>query len=221
MSSIVNNSTDWNFKYCPHDPSGSGNGTCDGQDWGEWPSQPLDFCIAQPPRTLCSMQISVSLVAVVIFFNVIKVICFAFALLKQDFTPLVTLGDAMSSFLEDPDRTTSLLDYVSAAEAREMQCRYSVFKEKNCWRCWELRNPQLSISMPSCAANSRNVRVHDPHSVAGLMVGIRTQHTCESSTPIECKLFRVQKRNQSSLDFDERKWFTGARPRRWVMTYVT
>lgn len=51
----------------------------------------------------------------VVICNILQVICYLFAVRKQDFSPLVTLGDAIASFLHRPSKNSYLLGPISAA----------------------------------------------------------------------------------------------------------
>ena len=76
----------------------------------------IDHCLAQETPEFCSVFISVPLLAAVIACNVIKLACFLIALLGLHLNPLITVGDAVQSFLSRPDKTTvgfGLLDAVT------------------------------------------------------------------------------------------------------------
>ncbi|KAH8893217.1 hypothetical protein GQ53DRAFT_821934 [Thozetella sp. PMI_491] len=67
------------------------------------------YCLAQESgaeEQTCSVSLNGSLLGIVCVLNLIIVICAVFALTKRSFEPLVTLGDAIASFLKDPDPTT-------------------------------------------------------------------------------------------------------------------
>ncbi|TPX18423.1 uncharacterized protein E0L32_011664 [Thyridium curvatum] len=66
------------------------------------------FCLAQ--RDLdghtCDLSLNGSLLAVVVLLNIITILATTAILFRSSFRPLVTIGDAIASFLEDPDHTT-------------------------------------------------------------------------------------------------------------------
>ncbi|KAF2155062.1 hypothetical protein K461DRAFT_107278 [Myriangium duriaei CBS 260.36] len=66
----------------------------------------IDHCLAEQTPEFCSVYVSVTLLAVVIACNVIKLACLLVTLLSVRFDPLITIGDAIESFLAIPDRTT-------------------------------------------------------------------------------------------------------------------
>ena len=71
----------------------------DGQHW-------LQYCLSVPAEEHCKLQFSLAIMIVVIICNLIKTVCMSTIAWKQDPEPLVTLGDAIASFLDRPDVTT-------------------------------------------------------------------------------------------------------------------
>jgi len=71
-------------------------------------SSPVQFCQAQPNDALtCSVSVNATLLGVVALLNLFTLIGTATALVRSSrFRPLVTLGDAVASFLADPDPNT-------------------------------------------------------------------------------------------------------------------
>ncbi|KAL8391994.1 hypothetical protein RB595_002271 [Gaeumannomyces hyphopodioides] len=71
----------------------------------------VQFCLAQRRAAgehACRVDLNGSLLGVVALLNLITVLFTVLAFLKTaDFRPLATLGDAVSSFLRDPDATTT------------------------------------------------------------------------------------------------------------------
>ncbi len=66
---------------------------------------PVSQCLGQKAIEYCSLRFRVPIMAAVIACKIIKVLCMAVLLWrvwKSDDIPLVTLGDAMASFLNDP-----------------------------------------------------------------------------------------------------------------------
>jgi hypothetical protein len=69
----------------------------------------IEHCLAQPaPAPTCEVNLNASLLGSVALLNSIAVVATAAILFKRpsSFRPLVTLGDAIASFLEEPDSTT-------------------------------------------------------------------------------------------------------------------
>lgn len=70
---------------------------------------PVGFCLAQRSETTddtCTVQLSIITLIVVLALNLLTLLATALTLLLRRFEPLVTLGDAISSFLQSPDPST-------------------------------------------------------------------------------------------------------------------
>ena len=67
---------------------------------------PIQYCLSQPVEGYCTLQFSLWIIVIVIICNITKLACMMMLLLRQQAKPLVTLGDAVESFLETPDPTT-------------------------------------------------------------------------------------------------------------------
>lgn len=69
----------------------------------------VKFCLAQrsDAEQTCEVDLNGPLLGVVVFLNLITVIITIATLCCRSFKPLVSLGDALSSFLQNPDPTTS------------------------------------------------------------------------------------------------------------------
>lgn len=81
----------------------------DPRDWsiGQAPTAtPVQYCLSQPVQEHCKLQFSLAIMIVLISCNLVKAICMGFIAWKRDAEPLVTLGDAIKSFLNQPDPTT-------------------------------------------------------------------------------------------------------------------
>ena len=67
---------------------------------------PIQYCLSQPVKEYCTLQISILIITIVLVCNITKLACMVVLLLRQQAKPLVTLGDAVESFLETPDPIT-------------------------------------------------------------------------------------------------------------------
>lgn len=67
---------------------------------------PVQYCLSQPVQEHCKLQFSVGIMMAVIVCNLVKAISMGFIAWNQDPEPLVTLGDAIKSFLNRPDSYT-------------------------------------------------------------------------------------------------------------------
>ena len=66
----------------------------------------IDYCLSKRVGEHCKLQFSVPIMIVVIICNMIKTVCMTMISWKQYPEPLVTLGDAIVSFLDRPDVIT-------------------------------------------------------------------------------------------------------------------
>ena len=73
--------------------------------WGIWPC-PISHCMAQPATPHCEIQYNAMILLAVICCNFFKMLAMVFLLRSTASEPLVTIGDAIASFLEKPDFTT-------------------------------------------------------------------------------------------------------------------
>lgn len=66
----------------------------------------VKYCLAQRSPESCRVGASSTLLLVVLACNLIKILCFLWTLWRYNSFPLVTLGDAIASFLRRPDSNT-------------------------------------------------------------------------------------------------------------------
>ena len=72
-------------------------------------SFPIQHCLSKSIEEHCRLQLSLLLMSIIIFCNFTKATCMYLVLQYQKNPPLVTLGDAIESFLEHRDLTTKNL----------------------------------------------------------------------------------------------------------------
>lgn len=76
------------------------------RDWKVY-EYPIDYCLSQELDEKCMLQFSLPIMLTVIICNLIKTICMILVLLlMKGSQPLVIVGDAIASFLNEPDFTT-------------------------------------------------------------------------------------------------------------------
>lgn len=79
----------------------------------------VQYCLAEVVEPHCKVDVSMHLLGLVIVCNVLKAGCLLYTLfMNVDFKPLATVGDAISSFIEDPDKTTRGKGPLSALDVR-------------------------------------------------------------------------------------------------------
>ena len=66
----------------------------------------IDYCLSEIVPGGCKLQFSVSMLVTVIAMNACKSITMLLTLYRGREVPLITVGDAVSSFLNKPDQTT-------------------------------------------------------------------------------------------------------------------
>ena len=67
---------------------------------------PIQYCLSRKVDEHCTVQFSITIMCIVIVSSAVKAISMVTFLLFQDEPPLVTLGDALQSFLDENDQTT-------------------------------------------------------------------------------------------------------------------
>ncbi|PPJ52789.1 hypothetical protein CBER1_11444 [Cercospora berteroae] len=89
----------------------------------EWPctgsAATLNAIHTDTAKESCSILINTTLVWIVIICNAIKILCLGVTTCIRNFTPLVNIGDAIESFLTNPEQDTARLGPVSASDVRK------------------------------------------------------------------------------------------------------
>lgn len=67
---------------------------------------PIDYCLVQEVDEECMLQFSLPIMLIVIVCNLTKTACMICVVLEKKSQPLVTVGDAIASFLNEPDPAT-------------------------------------------------------------------------------------------------------------------
>ena len=66
----------------------------------------VEYCLSQKVQEHCRLQFSIIIMVIVIIANFLKLLCMVYTIRSHHVPTLVTMGDAVSSFLQDPDPTT-------------------------------------------------------------------------------------------------------------------
>ncbi|KAL8727544.1 MAG: hypothetical protein Q9166_005949, partial [cf. Caloplaca sp. 2 TL-2023] len=95
------------------------------KDWEPWKpwkpyGQQVQYCLAEKVHENCQVNFSLQFAVVVIVSNLLKVICMFVTLWRHDTAALITVGDAIQSFLERPDPHTRNLCMKSAHFIRSL-----------------------------------------------------------------------------------------------------
>ncbi|KAI0885792.1 uncharacterized protein GGS22DRAFT_162028 [Annulohypoxylon maeteangense] len=86
----------------------------------------VQYCLARTstPQT-CSVNLSGSILGIAVLLNLATLISMAVILARSSFAPLVTLGDAIRSFLRHPDPTTANAALLSKKDVRQGHWAFS------------------------------------------------------------------------------------------------
>ena len=103
----------------------------------------IDYCLSKPIMDHCRLELSVTLLLVIVTCNVIKAASLLATLLLADFHPFITVGDAIASFLSFPDQNTKTEGTVSAHDVRhrEVELVTELSRMLNCLpqsRAWKV-----------------------------------------------------------------------------------
>lgn len=80
-------------------------------DWRPWGGR-VDYCMSEPAQPECRLQFSVYLLAIVMAFNAVKCVVILVAARGIKEKPLLTIGDAVATFLEREDESTKGIGWV-------------------------------------------------------------------------------------------------------------
>lgn len=110
---IWNDQSSSNYPWLSSDSVFSSNA----QHWyvHEWP---IEYCLSQLTPETCELQFNARILIVVVICGVLKVAAMISILLIQDQAALVTIGDAVASFLRHPDPHTAGMCLFSKADAK-------------------------------------------------------------------------------------------------------
>jgi hypothetical protein len=118
---------------------------------GNWKpfGRPVQYCLSEPTTESCELHLSLQIIIVVMVMNVVKaLVMFALAFGAFRFRqPLLTTGDAVSSFTEIPDSMTENMCLISKADIvaqpglwsaspRKYEKKTRSFRSAISWRRW-------------------------------------------------------------------------------------
>jgi hypothetical protein len=81
--------------------------------WAPFSGHPVRQCFTEPTDGRCNIKYSVHLAIVVILFNVVKTLAILASIFTLRNNPMLTIGDAVASFLYEPDTSTSNMCLIS------------------------------------------------------------------------------------------------------------
>ena len=120
-SPMSNRATDWIFSFLPRSLDcleGRNHSKCTKKATkrsNAWfvLNRLVKYCKVKTVEGKCKLQFSITIMAVVIVCNVAKLMCMVYAIFNIKEDTLVTVGDAISSFLGNPERRTKSLCLIS------------------------------------------------------------------------------------------------------------
>lgn len=112
--------------------------------WDDTSPLPIQYCLSKPIEEHCRLQLSLIIMCIVMFCNFMKALSMYLILRHQKSPPLVTLGYAIKSFLQDKDLTTEnmcLADKYTFATNWDMSTSKNLGKSHRwvssaSWRRW-------------------------------------------------------------------------------------
>ncbi|KAH0559280.1 hypothetical protein GP486_004204 [Trichoglossum hirsutum] len=99
--------TNFTSDVCP-------DNTC--QDYSLYFGGKIDYCLSEQVKEKCKLEFSLYIMIIVIFCNLVKAVTMGLVVWKERTPALVTLGDAVSSFMEFPDVFTEGMCLVTKAD---------------------------------------------------------------------------------------------------------
>jgi hypothetical protein len=84
--------------------------------WAPFERHRVRSCLSEFTDQKCTLNFSVHLIIIVIVFNVIKIFAFLIGVSTLRNDPMLTVGDAVASFLREPDATAHSMCLVSQQE---------------------------------------------------------------------------------------------------------
>ncbi|KAF2865785.1 hypothetical protein BDV95DRAFT_441998, partial [Massariosphaeria phaeospora] len=83
----------------------------------------VEYCLSEKPAEQCSLNVTTGLLIVVILCNLIKGIIMILVLISADADPLMTIGDAIASFIRDGDRTGTADELAATPSPRSFRIK--------------------------------------------------------------------------------------------------
>lgn len=97
-----------------------------------------EYCLAKSTKEHCEVRLDLTLLWIVIACNALTAACLITTFLLRRFDPLATIGDAIASFMNDPEPLTAERGPIAAADIRgkDTESWHSVFAQRTLmpWR---------------------------------------------------------------------------------------
>ncbi|ORY11736.1 hypothetical protein BCR34DRAFT_483765 [Clohesyomyces aquaticus] len=91
---------------------------------------PVEYCLSDKAPPVCKLQFSLGIAILVIVLNFCKALIILYTVFGVEDDPLMTMGDAVASFLENPDSTTRNMCLLTMKQAKTYNwCRPALSQE--------------------------------------------------------------------------------------------
>jgi hypothetical protein len=87
---------------------------------------PIEYCLSKVVENHCQLQYNVFILLIVAICNLVKASLMTWIALKYKTSGLMTLGDALSSFLRTPDQTTEGICLMSSKDIRRGEWEFAI-----------------------------------------------------------------------------------------------
>lgn len=130
ISEIRSNTSAWRVGgddcWSVQDPSNQHIWTSGCSDFSATKKHPVSFCLSERAPPHCKVQLNSTILVIVTVVNFLKAILMFYIVFRQFDEPLLTMGDAVASFLDDPDPSTRDMCLLSVQDIRHGHFRAGV-----------------------------------------------------------------------------------------------
>ncbi|USP77721.1 uncharacterized protein yc1106_04995 [Curvularia clavata] len=115
--------------------------------WAPLNSIPVRSCLSEPTHQKCTLKFSVHLITIVIIFNIVKILAILGSIRTLRNDPMLTVGDAIASFLRDPDTTADKMCLLSQQQVHRAGKEWPLRQEPRAFTGKSLRCLASGISV--------------------------------------------------------------------------
>ena len=127
---------------------------------------PIDHCLSRRTAETCQLQLSLPIMIIVMICNLTKTVCMLLTIRHRFATPILTLGDAVASFLKRPDvytRNNCLSDKYnfrqrSKVEKRVDQLLHPPLCKPSFWRFFQQSGAKISYISADDSLNGEELQ---------------------------------------------------------------
>lgn len=130
ISEIRSNASAWRVGgddcWSVQDPNNQHIWTSGCSDFSDTKKHPVSFCLSERAPPHCKIQLNSTILVIVTVVNFLKTILMFYIVFRPFDEPLLTMGDAVASFLDDPDPSTRDMCLLSIRDIRHGHFRAGV-----------------------------------------------------------------------------------------------